>query len=68
MNLKKAWESYCKGDPISDEELGAMIAQAKDALVYFEDRGPDYHLAKVETILSLSNLQRIKMAREVRKS
>ena len=64
MDLKIAWEKFNNGDPISNDELQAMINQCVAADIYFKDRGIDkFYLAYVENNKTMDHLELMKSLR-----
>jgi hypothetical protein len=63
IDMTKAWQAFRDGDPISDEELIAMMLEAETALHYLEHRGEAFSLATSRTRLDLESLQDFARAR-----
>lgn len=66
--LRAAWEKFSCGDPLSNPELNALIAQCEAALPYLKARGPGFRLALVPTLQAHNTLLEYKAARQVSRS
>lgn len=58
-DLRPVWRKYRNGDHITDEELRSLIRETEAAVPYLTNRGPEYHLARVETNRTLITLKEI---------
>ena len=62
MNLKELWETFGKGDPLSDNDLRRLIKNAESALEYLDARNERF--VSFKTIFDLETLRSYQAARK----
>jgi hypothetical protein len=45
-DLTKAWQTFDRGDPLTDEDIKLLISSAETALIYLDARGERFVSAK----------------------
>jgi len=64
QELAKLWETFVKGDHLSDADLTVLIQSAEEGLRYLRARGE--HLAASRTCMDLESLRGFEVARRRR--
>lgn len=62
MDLKELWDTFAKGDPLTDDDIKSLIKSAESALEYLDARRERF--VSFKTRLDLERLRSYQTARK----